>query len=272
MIRIDDCRFRNDRFIPRWMRAMVCLASFTLLTSASIAASPPLDEVEQRLLKIFAGDVQVSASDSKIDRKALLDRVRQAGTGEYTQYEDGRRRSLRITIHPAKRTLPLWPKGDGDPMTVNVPGESTSWIIKHGDAVVMPTQLDLTQSVSVAYDPPEVRIFAGADPKPVDMSVKVYDIQGTGSPEHTGSLRVTTTDRGVRRIKTPAGTFDVVMYRSDYKGEIGPASVDDTSLIFVSPSHGMVASIEHKKVSAMIFYNKDTRLGYTLASTGDPKP
>ena len=271
MIMNDHRRVRSPRNIHRWMRALACLTSFAVLSGSSIPAPPVLDQVEQRLLKIFDGDVEVSASSAKIDRKALLDRVRKAGIAEYTQYQDDQRRSLRITTHPAKRTLPVWPKSDGDPMTINVPGESTSWIIKSGSSIVMPAQLDLTQSVSVTYDPPEVRLFAGADPKPVNMGVKVYDIQGTGSPEHTGSLRVTTIDRGVRRIKTPAGTFDVVMYRNDYKGEIGPASVDDTSLIFVSPTHGMVASIEHKKVSALIFYNKDTRLGYTLASTSHSK-
>ena len=264
-------RLRSPLNIHRWMRALACLTSFVVLSGSSIPVPPVLDKVEQRLLKTFAGDVEVGASGAKIDRKALLDRMRQAGSAQYTQYQDDQRRGLRITTHPTKRTLPVWPKGDGNPMTINIPGETTSWIIKSGSSIVMPAQLDLTQSVSVTYDPPEVRLFAGTDPMPLNMGVKVYDIQGTGSPEHTGSLRVTTIDRGVRRIKTPAGTFDVVMYRSDYKGEIGPASVDDTSLIFVSPTHGMVASIERKKVSAMIFYNKDTRLGYTLAPDAGSK-
>jgi hypothetical protein len=79
-------------------------------------------------------------------------------------------------------------------------------------------------------------------------------------------------DRGVRRITTPGGVFDVVMYRSDYQGEIGPASVKDTGIIFVSPTHGVVASVNHKKVSAMIFYNKDTRLAFALAAPSGGGP
>ena len=266
-------RFRiHSPNIIRWMRALTFLTSPVLLCQAAIAESPVLDETEQRLLKILSGEVEVTASKAKIDRQTLLDRMLTAGDATYTRYQDDERRNLRITTHPAKRTLPVWPKSDGDPMTVGVPGESTSWIIRSRDHVVMPAQLDLTQSVSVTYAPPEVRLFAGSDPRPVDMTVKVYDIQGTGGPEHTGTLRVNARDRGVRRIKTPAGTFDVVMFRNDYKGDIGPASVDDTSLIFVSPTHGMIATIEHKKVSAMIFYNKDTRVGYALASSDDSKP
>ncbi len=226
----------------------------------------PLRPDEAALLGIFKGTVEVTASDAKIDRAKLLERVFEHGTVEYVQYSDDDRRNTRITTSPAARTPRGWPRGDAKPVMVGVPGESTSWLVRDGDSVVMPVQLDLGQSVSVRYDPPEVRFFSGPDPKPVDMGVRVYDLHGTGSPEHTGSLRVTMVDRGVRRIRTPGGTFDVVMYRSDYEGDIGPASVKDVGIIFVSPTHGLVASVNHKKVSAMIFYNKDTRLAFALAS------
>ena len=148
---------------------------------------------------------------------------------------------------------------------VQIPNASISWLVRVEDAIVMPVQVDLSHSVSVRYDPPETRIFTGPDPKPVKMGVKVYDIQGSGSPEHTGSLQVELVDRGVRRLETPAGAFDVVMFRSSYKGQIGPANIDDHALLFVSPEHGVVAAVEHKDVSAMIFYNKDTRTGHVLA-------
>lgn len=250
---------------------MLLLLMASLLAASGFASSTvpedPLRPDEIALLGIFKGDVQVTTSDERIDRAKLLDRVLESGAVDFVRYSDGDRKPTRITSSPAARTPPGWPSGDGKPMMIGVPGESTSWLVRSGDAVVMPVQLDLEQSVSVRYDPPEIRFFAGPDPKPVDMGVEVYDLHGTGSPEHTGSLRVTMVDRGVRRIKTPGGTFDVVMYRSDYKGEIGPASVKDTGIIFVSPTHGVVASVNHKKVSAMIFYNKDTRIAFALAPT-----
>lgn len=251
---------------------LACLLLIATEASASPHAPPTLDSDEKKLLEIFGDEVSVSSSEAKIDRKDLLSRMLVAGGMRYVQYQDGDRRELEITTSKAGRTPPRWPKGDGVPMLVQTPGQSTNWIIRVGDEVVMPAQVDLTQSVSVRYDPPEPTLHAGPDPAPIEMSVKVYDIQGTGSPEHSGTLRVTSADRGVHRIKTPAGSFDVVMFRNDYKGSIGPASVDDTSLIFVSPTHGLVASIQHKKVSAMIFYNKDTRLGYALAATSGPLP
>lgn len=261
------------------LRRRLTSSSLLLLLTTSVAVGSstatnsvpdgPLRSDEAALIEIFKGAVEVTASDVKIDRSKLLDRVLEAGEADYIQYDDGDRHTTRITTTAAARTPPGWPRGDGKPVMVGVPGESTSWLIRDGNSVVMPVQLDLGQSVSVRYDPPEVRFFAGPEPKPVDMGVKVYDLHGTGSPEHTGSLRVTMVDRGVRRIRTPGGTFDVVMYRSDYEGEIGPASVKDTGIIFVSPTHGVVASVNHKKVSAMIFYDTDTRLSFTLAGRVD---
>ncbi len=257
------------------MSSLLSSLASTMLLSSSLVVDRPSDDAlrpdEAALIGIFKGAVEIDVSDVKIDRLKILDRVLEAGGVDYLRYDGDDPKVTRITTGPADRTPPGWPQGDGRPAMVGVPGESTSWFVRDGNSVVMPVQLDLGQSVSVRYDPPEVRFFAGPDPKPVDMGVKVYDLHGTGSPEHTGSLRVTMVDRGVRRIKTPGGTFDAVMYRSDYKGEIGPASVKDTGIIFVSPTHGVVASVNHKKVSAMIFYNKDTRLAFALAAAPEAK-
>ncbi len=237
--------------------------------SAMIGSAPPtLDGVESSLLKSFGGDLKVTSSTAKIDRKKVLDRILQVGDADFVQYDGDHRTPIRVTTKKAGKTPGDWPKGDSSPVLLTVPGHSSNWMIRKGDSIVVPVQADLTESVSVRYDPPEVRAFAGADPAPLTMSVKVYDIHGTGSPEHTGSLKVTARDRGVWKVVTPGGTFDAVLYRIDYQGEIGPASVEDSSLVFASPVAGIIASVNHKKISALIFYNKDTRFAYTLAPTG----
>ena len=217
-------------------------------------------------MKIFGTMVEVSPSTTTIDRKQLLDAILKSSTARYHRFGGNGDGTLEITVGPARRSPPGWPTGDSKPTMTQVPNASISWLVRVQDAVVMPVQIDLSHSVSVRYDPPEPRIFAGSGPKPFKMGVEVYDIQGSGSPEHTGNLQVDLVDRGVRRLKTPAGEFDVVMFRSSYQGKIGPANIDDHALLFVSVEHGVVASVEHKDVSAMIFYNKDTRTAYALAA------
>lgn len=241
----------------------ILLASVASLTMFG-AAPPALDSVESSLLKAFDGDVKVTASTMAIDRKTVLDRILIIGAVDFVQYDGDQRIPIRVTTQVAGKTPNDWPKGDSAPVLFTVPGHSSNWMIRSGDSIVVPVQADLTESVSVRYDPPEVRAFAGTDPKPAAMSVKVFDIHGTGSPKHTGSLKVTARDRGVWKVSTPGGTFDAVLYRIDYKGEIGPASVDDSSLVFVSPTAGIIASVNHKKVSAFLLYNADTRFAYTL--------
>ena len=238
-----------------------------------LGASPrptdePLDDVERKLMRIFGDAVKVSASTADIDRKRLLDAALKPGSRRFQRFGDGDDDTMEITVGPARRSPPGWPRGDARPTMVQIPNASISWLVRVRDALVMPVQVDLSHSVSVRYDPPETRIFAGPDPKPVEMGVEVYDLQGSGSPEHTGSLEVELIDRGVRRLKTPAGGFDVVMFRSSYRGRIGPANIDDHALLFVSPDHGIVAAVEHKDVSAMIFYEQDTRRAQVLAASG----
>ena len=41
-----------------------------------------------------------------------------------------------------------------------------------------------------------------------------------------------------------------------------------SELFFACPENGIVASVERKKVSAMIFYNTDTRFAYALVGSG----
>ena len=253
--------------------ASVAAADHGAVSGETIApASPVLDSVEKSLLGIFGNDVKVEASNKTVDRAGILERCLRPGTLDYLQFssDSSGGKPLRITTASSNRLPGRWPADMKSPTVMTIPGNSTSWLVRRDSTLVMPTQIDQTQSVLVRYDPPEVRVFAGTTPGPVDMGVKVYDVHGTGSPEHAGSLRVTATDRGVRRVTTPAGTFDAVMYRFDYKGTIGPASIEDSELFFACPENGIVASVERKKVSAMIFYNTDTRFAYALVGPGKP--
>lgn len=65
-------------------------------------------------------------------------------------------------------------------------------------------------------------------------------------------------------MTTRAGEFDCLLLRLDDDGQVGPASVKDTNLRFISPEMGLVASVEGKRVSALLFDNTDTRIAMAL--------
>jgi hypothetical protein len=62
----------------------------------------------------------------------------------------------------------------------------------------------------------------------------------------------------------PAGTYDAALLKWDYEGSVGPASVSDTQYRLIAKDIGIVASIEKKKISAMLFYHDDSNTGRVL--------
>ena len=102
------------------------------------------------------------------------------------------------------------------------------------------------------------------DSKALTMKVNVYDLSDPKDVEHKGSLDVTLTYVGAYRVTVPAGTFDAALLKWDFKGKIGPASVEDIQARFVAPGIGMVAAAEKRDVAAFLIYNDNTKVGKVL--------
>jgi hypothetical protein len=122
--------------------------------------------------------------------------------------------------------------------------------------------------VLTRYNPPEPLLIAGmnaGDSKTLMMKVNVYDLSNPKDFEHKGSLDVTLSYVGAYRVTVPAGTFDAALLKWDFKGKIGPASVEDIQARFVVPDVGMVAAAEKRDVAAFLIYNDNTKVGKVLA-------
>ena len=76
---------------------------------------------------------------------------------------------------------------------------------------------------------------------------------------------MTLTYIGAYRVTVPAGTFDAALLKWDFKGKIGPASVEDIQPRFVAPEVGMVAAAEKRDVAAFLIYNDNTKVGKVLS-------
>ena len=67
------------------------------------------------------------------------------------------------------------------------------------------------------------------------------------------------TYEGAYNVKTPAGTFDAMLIRDDFKIHVGPANVDDLRYGLYVEGVGKVAGIERLHISAlMIYHSKDS--------------
>jgi hypothetical protein len=139
-----------------------------------------------------------------------------------------------------------------------------------GESLSIISENDANQGVVTRYSPPQPLLLAGmnaGDSKQMTMKVNVYDLSDPTDLEHEGQLDVTLTYVGAYKVTVPAGTYDAALLRWHFKGEIGPASVEDIQARFLVPGVGMVAAAEKRDIAAFLIYNDNTKVGKVLAQT-----
>lgn len=129
------------------------------------------------------------------------------------------------------------------------------------------SEQDTDQGVITRFSPAEPILVTGMSPgdsKKVTIDVKVYDLSSPKEVSHSGSLDLEFSYVGAYKVTVPAGSYDAALLRWVYDGSVGPASVKDTQYRFVAKDVGIVASIEKKKISALLLYHDDSNTGRVL--------
>ena len=137
-----------------------------------------------------------------------------------------------------------------------------------GESLAIISEQDTDKGVLTRFSPPQPLLIAGmnaGDQRSMTIKVQVFDLDDPSDLEHKGSLDLTLSYVGAYKVTVPAGTFDAALLRWDYKGKIGPASIDDIQVRFVARDVGMVAAAEKLDVAAMLVYNDNTKIGKVLA-------
>ena len=129
------------------------------------------------------------------------------------------------------------------------------------------TEEDFEQGVITRYEPPEPGLLTGlapGDSRSSSVGVQVSDLSDPSEVSHTGTLAVTYSYLGAYKVTTPAGVYDAALIKWAYKGEVGPAKVDDTQYRLFAPKVGMVASVDKLEVSALFLYHSHSKFGKVL--------
>ncbi|MCU0839782.1 MAG: hypothetical protein MUE49_13835 [Rhodospirillales bacterium] len=137
-----------------------------------------------------------------------------------------------------------------------------------GESLAVVSEQDGDQGVITRYSPAQPLLIAGmnaGDQKTMTLNVQVYNLQDPSDLEHQGSLSLTLTYVGAYKVTVPAGTYDAALFVWDYKGKIGPATIDDIQARFVAPNVGLVAAAEKRDIAAMLIYNDNSKVGKVLA-------
>ncbi len=134
------------------------------------------------------------------------------------------------------------------------------------DTAILSEQ-DTDQGVITRFSPAEPILINGMAPgtsKTLTIAVKVYDLSSPDEVSHTGSLKLNYSYVGAYKVTVPAGSYDAALLKWDYDGSVGPASVKDTQYRFVAKDVGIVASIDKKKISAVLFYHDNSNTAKVL--------
>jgi hypothetical protein len=129
---------------------------------------------------------------------------------------------------------------------------------------------DRDNEVLSRFTPGEPLMIAGLKPgesRKVAVAVEVADLSSPKTITHRGALEVTYTYIGAYAVTVPAGSFDAALIRWTYRGKVGPADIEQTDYRFIAAHAGMVAMVQNRQVSAMVFYNDKRKLGKLLQSS-----
>lgn len=135
------------------------------------------------------------------------------------------------------------------------------------DNVAILSEQDTDQGVITRFSPAEPILTTGMKPgdsQKVTIGVKVYDLSSPDEVSHSGSLELEYSYVGAYKVTVPAGSYDAALLRWVYDGSVGPASVKDTQYRLVAKDVGIVASIDKKKISALLLYHDNSNTGRVL--------
>lgn len=85
----------------------------------------------------------------------------------------------------------------------------------------------------------------------IDADLEAYSTDD-GSFLHDGTLDALHSYEGAYRVRTPAGIFEAVVIREDFRLRVGPLKAEDDRLLFFARGIGLVAEEEGIRASAML--------------------
>jgi hypothetical protein len=160
-------------------------------------------------------------------------------------------------------------KLEGDPSgagwKVAMGGKDVAFVQAGADGnIAILSEQDADQGVLTRFSPAEPILIDGMQPgdsQNTTIAVNVYDLSNLQEVSHSGSLQLEFSYIGAYQVTVPAGSYDAALLRWVYDGSVGPASVKDTQYRLIAKDVGIVASIEKKKISALLLYHDNSNTG-----------
>lgn len=226
------------------------LAAALLLALSSLVNAEPLSEEKLiERLAILGDDFLVDVIQGPTIQNPVAWLNPQAGDFVYRFVdgdEDGSlvqtERRVKVAANPDG---PAWERHIGEHTT-------ETFVISEDLDMVIVREIDREHNFRIEIQP-GVHLPANIRPGDeweVTANLSVYRLDSGKFFRH-GRLDATHTYEGAFRVRTPAGEFDTILIREDFRMHIGPLKAEDDRFLFFAKDVGLVAEIEAIRASAI---------------------
>ncbi len=135
------------------------------------------------------------------------------------------------------------------------------------EIIYLSNEIDHEHGYLVEFRPTGHLISAALKPgesKKTKSTVHVFKISDPKTEYKTLRMEEIYTYVGAYKVTTPAGTFDTVLFRNDFKVFAGPVTVDDFRYAFYAKGVGKVAGIEHGHAVVMLLFRFNQKIPKVL--------
>ncbi len=135
------------------------------------------------------------------------------------------------------------------------------------NTIYLSNEIDHQHGYLVQFTPTGHLLSAALKPgesKKMKSTVHVFKISDPKTEYKTLKMEETYTYVGAYKVTTPAGVFDTVLFRNDFKVFAGPVTVDDFRYAFYAKGVGKVAGIEHGHAVVMLIFHFNDKIPKVL--------
>ena len=136
-----------------------------------------------------------------------------------------------------------------------------------GDSIYLSNEIDHQHGFLIHFTPRGHLLSAALKPsesKKTKSTVHVFKISDPNTEYKTLKMEETYTYVGAYKVTTPAGVFDTVLFRNDFKVFAGPVTVDDFRYAFYAEGVGKVAGIEHGHAVVLLIFRFNEKIPKVL--------
>jgi hypothetical protein len=136
-----------------------------------------------------------------------------------------------------------------------------------GNSIHLSNEVDHDHGLLVQFNPRGFLLTSALKPgesRTMKGIAHAFKLSDPTTEYKTFTLEETYTYVGAYKVKTPAGIFDALLFRNDFKVSSGDVTVDDSRYSFFAEGVGKVAGIEQGHATILFFFHFNEKIPKVL--------